>query len=229
MFYNPDDYDILPYKNYYSRTGELSYTGFFIPSYEMWFGPLSNPGFDHRGVVDTKRAKAWYEDKWNKIKDPHVLLKQKAEYCFSPEDALALEGSNVFNAEKLTEQQINIQQLKAVEPPKKIKLVWEYNKDLAGIDRNSTPKAEFSEQGKIQITELPMTDSNGIPFNNLYVVGIDAIDQGKDTSTGQTDLSKFCIVVLRRQVGLKPPKIVALYLERPNDVREAYDNALKLC
>jgi len=60
MFYNPEDYDILPYKNYYSRTGELSYTGFFIPSYEMWFGPLSNPGFDHRGVVDTKRAKKWY-------------------------------------------------------------------------------------------------------------------------------------------------------------------------
>jgi hypothetical protein len=30
-------------------------------------------------------------------------------------------------------------------------------------------------------------------------------------------------------VGLKPPKIVAIYLERPSDVREAYDNALKLC
>ena len=34
---------------------------------------------------------------------------------------------------------------------------------------------------------------------------------------------------MRRQVGLKSPKIVALYLERPNDIREAYDTALKLC
>ena len=229
MFNNPQEYDILPYKNYYSRTGELAYTGFFIPSYEMWFGPLSNPGFDSRGVVDKERAKKYYQDKWDKITDPHVLLKQKAEYCFSPEDAFALEGSNVFNTEKLTEQQINIQQLKTVPEPKRIKLSWDYSKELGGIDRNSMPKAEFTAQGKILITELPMTDDKGIPFNNLYIIGIDAIDQGKDTSTGQTDLSKFCIIVLRRQVGLKPPKIVALYLERPNDVREAYDNALKLC
>lgn len=229
MFYNPEDYDILPYKNYYSRTGELAYTGFFIPSYEMWFGPLSNPGFDHRGVVDTKRAKKWYQDNWDKIKDPHVLLKKKAEYCFTPEDALALEGSGVFNTEKLTEQQINIQQLKTVEPPRKIKLTWDYNKEIGGVDRNSMPKAQFTNEGKIQITELPMTDDNGIPFQNLYLVGIDAIDQDKSTSTGQTDVSKFCIVVLRRMVGLKPPKIVAIYLERPSDVREAYDNALKLC
>ena len=229
MFYNPEQFDILPYKNYYSRTGELAYTGFFVPSYEMWFGPISNPGFDSRGVVDKERAKQYYLEKWSKITDPHVLLKQRAEYCFCPEDAFALEGSNVFNTEKLTEQQINIQQLRAVEPPKRIKLTWDYSKELAGIDRNSMPKAEFTDQGKIQITELPMTDDRGVPFNNLYVIGIDAIDQGKDTSTGQTDLSKFCIVVLRRQVGLKPPKIVALYLERPNDVREAYDTAIKLC
>ena len=229
MFYNPEDYDFLPYKNYYSRTGDLAYTGFFIPSYEMWFGPINNPGFDNRGVVDTKRAKAAYEESWNKIKDPHILLKKKAEYCFTPEDALALEGSGVFNTEKLTEQQINIQQLKTVPEPRKIKLTWDYNKELGGVDRNSIPKASFEESGKILITELPMTDDHGIPFNNLYIIGIDAVDQGKDTSTGQTDLSKFCIVVLRRQVGLKAPKIVALYLERPNDVREAYDNALKLC
>lgn len=229
MFYNPEEYFMLPYKHNYTRNGEFVLTGYFIPSYTMWFGSPGNPGFDSRGVVDEERAKAYYENTWSKIKDPKKLLQDKAEYCFTPEDAFILEGDNVFNTEKLTEQQVNIEQLKAVEPPKRIRLSWDYNKDIGGIDRNSMPKAEFTDQGKILITELPMTDDKGIPFNNLYCIGIDAVDQGKDTSTGQDDVSKFCIVVMRRQVGLKAPKIVALYLERPNDVREAFDTALKLC
>lgn len=229
MFYNPEEYFMLPYKHNYTRNREVVLTGYFIPSYSMWFGSPGNPGFDKRGVVDEQRARAYYESTWKKIKDPKKLLQDKAEYCFTPEDAFILEGDNIFNTEKLTEQQVNIQQLKLVEQPKKIKLTWDYNKELGGVDRNSMPKAEFTDSGKIQITELPMTDDHGIPFNNLYAIGCDAVDQSKDTSTGQTDLSKFCIVVMRRQVGLKSPKIVALYLERPNDIREAYDTALKLC
>lgn len=229
MLYNPEDYTILPYKHSYTRTHETVYTGYYIPSHTIWFGDEHHLGFDSRGVTYEEEAMAYYKDRWAKMQDPKLRIKDMAEYCTCLEDAFTLEGGDVFNTEKLTEQQINIQELKQVEPPRRIKLVWDYNKDIAGVDRNTIPKAEFVENGKIQITELPMTDEHGIPFNNLYVVGIDAIDQSKDTSTGQTDLSKFCIVVLRRQVGLKPPKIVALYLERPNDIREAYDNALKLC
>jgi len=43
-----------------------------------------------------------------------------------------------------------------------------------------------------------MTDNDGIPYKNLYVIGVDGIDTSADTTTGQTDLSKFCIVVYRR-------------------------------
>ena len=48
----------------------MQYTGFFIPSYEMWFGDANNPGFDKRGVVDKERAKQHYLKKWSKISDP---------------------------------------------------------------------------------------------------------------------------------------------------------------
>lgn len=229
MFYNPEDYTILPYKHNYTRTGETVYTGYFIPSHTIWFGDDKHPGFDNRGVTYEKEALAYYKDRWAAMKDSKLRIKDMAEYCTCPEEAFVLEGGNVFNTEKLAEQQVNIEQLKLVEKPKKIKLVWDYNKDIAAIDRNSMPKAEFTDKGKILITELPMTDEHGMPFNNLYVIGLDPIDQGKDTSTGQTDVSKYCIVVLRRQVGLKPPKIVALYLDRPDDIREAFDNTLKLC
>lgn len=229
MLYNPEDYTVLPYKHNYTRTGEVVFTGYYIPAQTIWFGDKDHLGFDSRGVTHEKEALEYYKKRWDSMSDPKLRIKDMAEYCTCLEDAFTLEGGDVFNTEKLVEQQVNIQQLKIVEPPRKIKLAWDYNKEIGGIDRNSMPKATFAEDGKIQITELPMTDDHGIPFNNLYTIGCDAVDQSKDTSTGQTDLSKFCIVVMRRQVGLKSPKIVALYLERPNDIREAYDTALKLC
>jgi hypothetical protein len=97
IFYDPEAFNILPYKNTYQANGQVAYTGFFIPSYEMWFGTKDYCGFDSRGVVDTERAKKYYLDKWSKTNDPKALIKNKAEYCFTPEDAFALEGSNRFD------------------------------------------------------------------------------------------------------------------------------------
>ena len=171
-FFNPEDYSVLPYKNTYNRTGEVVYTGYFIPSFSVWFGTKDQPGFDSRGVTYEDKAKEFFLKRWEKIKDPNILLQRKAEYCFTPEDAFILEGCNVFNTEKLAEQQVNIQQLKTVPEPRKIKLTWDYNKDIGMVDRDSIPKASFESDGKIQITELPMTDNQGIPFNNLYIVAI---------------------------------------------------------
>ena len=73
-----------------------------------------------------------------------------------------------------------------------------------------------------------MTDATGQPINNLYVIGVDGIDSGKDTSTGQKDVSKYAIIVFRRRLGLKSPKIVAIYKDRPDNPEEAHDTALKL-
>ena len=58
MFYHPEAYKILPYKNSYTQDGSIQYTGFFIPSYTMWFGDdEGNKGFDERGVVYEEMAK----------------------------------------------------------------------------------------------------------------------------------------------------------------------------
>lgn len=171
IFSNPTEYSILPYKHNYTRTGETTFTGYFIPAYTMWFGTPENPGFDSRGVVDEERAKKYYQDRWADIKDPSLLLKEKAEYCFTPEDAFVLEGSNVFNSEALAEQQMNIQQLKVVDPPKNARLYWPYNKEIQRSDPDQMPQIEYTPTGKIKIVEEPMRDETGHPFNNLYVIG----------------------------------------------------------
>ena len=221
IFYNPEAYTVLPYKNRYGRSGDIQYTGFFIPAYSLWFGK-----YDHRGVVDEEAAKAFYNDMFEKTKEPKDLIRKKAEYCFTPEDAFILEGSNNFDQERLVDQKAAIEIHKTVPLPQRMKLHWQLTDGVPDVDKRPVP--EVGSGGQIWMSELPMTDDNGIPFRNLYVIGIDGIDADQSTSTGQTDVSKFCIVVFRRQVGLQPPKPVAIYKERPPHIKDAWETALKL-
>lgn len=229
MFYNPESYGVLPFKNRNTESQEPEFTGYFIPSYTMWYGDGKTKGFDSRGVVDEERAKKYFtEEVFGVINDPHLLLLKKAEFCFTPEDAFVLEGSNRFDKDLLVEQLQAITLHKTVEKPKCAKLHWGH-KDDGTTDRESKPEIEFVSDSPLKIVELPIKDPNEIPYNNLYIAGIDSIDSDKTTSTGQTDVSQFCMVVMRKQFGLQPPKVVAIYKERPNHIQIAFDNAIKLC
>lgn len=73
-----------------------------------------------------------------------------------------------------------------------------------------------------------MADESGIPYKNLYVAGIDSVDQGKDDSATDNDVSDFCIVIKKRIRGMDDPKYVAMYKDRPRDIRQAYETAHKL-
>ena len=66
-------------------------------------------------------------------------------------------------------------------------------------------------------------------MNDLYVAGIDGIDIGANQTSEKTkDASDFCITILRRAHGLKEPQIVAMYKDRPGNIREAYKIAMCL-
>lgn len=225
MFYSPKAFQILPYKNRYGLNGEDQFTGFFIPSYEMWFGPDDNPGYDHRGVVDSARAKAHYEQTWATFDDPIALQKDKAEYCFHPEDAFLLEGCNNFDQEKLAEQKAAIEIHKTVPKPKRMSLRWQFDNNEINYDKR--PQVQIGE-GPVLFTEMPICDESGQPLKNLYCIGVDGIDQGTSESSGQTDVSKFAIIVYKRQFGLSDPKIVAVYKERPRHIKDAWEMTLKL-
>lgn len=170
MFYNPRGYTMLPFYNTSMANGEPQMTGYFIPSYSMWFGGEDGEvGFDERGVVDEERAKKYYLDQWAQIDDPQSLLIKKSEYCFTPEDAFIMEGENRFDREKLADQLAAIEIHKIVEKPKKAKLIWPMDGD--NCDRTQRPMVQFDNSGKIEIAELPLCDSAGVPFKNLYCVG----------------------------------------------------------
>lgn len=235
MYFNPVDYDILPYKHNYTDSGDTVLTGFFIPAYTM-----VNDYVDNRGVTNELLAKEYYEkERLKKASNSKNLMEYKSEYCFTAEEALLGEGDSRFDKEIITEQIANIEIHKNVPAPIQGDLIWQKDKD-GNIDKSRPPFWRSDPRGKIFIVEQPMFNNNDQvtlpgtklkekqPYVNLYVAGIDSIDRGLQDSSGQKDVSDFCIVIKRRRIGLKDPKYVAIYKDRPKDIRTAYDTALKL-
>lgn len=244
IFNNPLSYNVLPYKNVDTRDGRIQYTGFFIPAQKFSLLPEY---LDSRGVTDDVRFKEHYE-KQRKLMSGQDLLIYAAEHCFNPEEALLRQGDNIFDAELISEQLVNIRVHKSVERPKRMTLLWgrqskiedegeELEQEVMNRDKilnnqesldRTKVRAVESKSSKLLVLEPPRTDDEGNVFKNLYVIGIDAIDMGTSDSASDLDVSDFCIVVKRRMHGMDPPKYVAIYKDRPNDIRKAYEIAMKL-
>ena len=222
MFNDPEAFNVLPYKNNYSEDGTVQYTGFFLPAYSMM---LKTGYTDNRGVTLIQKAKDYYETE-RKKKSGQVLLEYCAEYCFTPNEALLKQGDGIFDpiliADRLT--QLRIQKIGI--KPQRVDLLW----DCPNADTNPRNKVKLvpNPQGKVFIYETPVRDAEGNPYKNLYVAGIDAIDQGTADSSTNNDVSDFCIVIKKRILGTSNANYVAIYKDRPRDIVTAYENAMKL-
>ena len=225
-YYDPAFYDILKYRHNCTDTKEYVETAYFIPAYSL----VNKEGYiDSRGYTDPELGKQFYEEqRAKKAGDPKGLLIYSAEYCFTAEEALALEGENEFNTALLAEQIAAIKLYKQSPVIETGSLEYKFNGEHR--DENITGMIwKESPNGKIHILEHPIKKEGGSLYNNLYVAGIDSIDLGgEDTSNTTKDPSEFCIVIKKRSFGMSEPKYVAYYKDRPNDIREAYRIALKL-
>lgn len=237
---NPDVYDALAYLNRFTPSGEEQVTGYFIPAYAI----LNKEGYlDNRGWTDPVKAKEFYEsERAKKLNDPKALVLYCAEYCFTAEEALALEGDNKFNKVNIVDQLTRIRVLKEGPKIETGSLDFTYKNSNHSRENITGVKWIPSEHGKVKIVEHPiwavdnLTDEEGNPIprpnepiRDLYVAGVDGIDIGKaQTSEYTKDPSDFCIVIKKRVFGNQPPQYVAIYKDRPNDVREAYKIAIRL-
>lgn len=220
IFSDPKANNVLPYKNFYSSDGTVQYTGFFIPAYTFMLGSEYT---DHRGVTNIEKAKKYYEEQRD-AKSGKSLLEYCSEYCFTPAEALLRQGDNIFDAIAISDRITQIRIHKMGVKPRRVALLWDKSE---GDETLNKVKVYDKVDSNILIYEEPMLDDKD-PYKNLYVAGIDSIDQGTEDSATQKDVSDFCIVIKRRAYGLKEPKYVAVYKERPRDIRFAYDNAMKL-
>ena len=218
-FTNPKAFKVLPFKNYDTYDGNPELTAFFLPAHKF---ALVSKYLDSRGVTNYIEFKKYYEA-YRQSLSGQKYLDECAEHCFVPEEALAKTGANVFDSEIISQQMINIKIHGNGEKIVPMALEWDKNSS-----KYSKVNAYESQSSKLLVVEPPQKDPEGNVWKNLYVAGIDSIDMGTDNSAEDNDVSDFCIVIKRRVFGDQEPKYVAVYKDRPRDIRVAYMIALKL-
>ncbi len=223
MMEDPKSFNILPVKHNYTADRKETVTGLFIPAYRIVYEYI-----DNRGYCNEEKSIAWYEkERIAKSGNPKNLLDYKAEFCFTIEEALIQKEGNVFPVEELANQLAALDIYKTIKKPETGFLVWEINQQS---ERTGKVVWRKDPKGNIIIKEPPVVGESGNSYRDLYVGGIDSIDIGQNDSATLDDskLSDFCIVIKKRILGLETPSYVAMYKDRPRDIREAYENAAKL-
>lgn len=223
-YYHPEVYEALPYRHNYTSDGTYVLTGYFIPAYTM----VNNAEcIDSRGWTDPEKGRAYYDkERASKSGDPNALLTYCAEYCYTAEEALAMEGQNNFNTILLSEQLAAIKLHKLTPEqyiPKVGNLVFNFRDGKHTQNAISGVRFVPDSKGKVVIIEHPLDGQSKTGFRNLYVAGIDGIDIGQEeTSVNTKDASKYCLIVYKRAFGLSEPMPVCIYMDRPNKIEEAY-------
>lgn len=237
MYYEPQLFGVLPYRHNFTKNGEYAITSFFLPAFRT-IKELSL--LDNRGWLDDEDGKAYFNKTRDlKAQDPEEFTTFCAEYCFDGEEAFSLEGNNKFNKILIAEQLANIRIHKDSPKPEKGTLEYIFKNGQHSKENITGLRWIKNSTGDVQILEHPIwtqvsydDEGNELKYekmSGLYVAGIDSIDLGMDDTSALTkDPSNFCIVIKRRQFGLKNPTYVAMYKARPNDVRDAYKTAIKL-
>lgn len=237
MYYEPQLFGVLPYRHNFTKNGEYAITSFFLPAFRT-IKELSL--LDSRGWLDDEDGKAYFNKTRDlKAQDPEEFTTFCAEYCFDGEEAFSLEGNNKFNKILIAEQLASIRIHKDSPKPERGTLEYIFKNSQHSRENITGLRWIKNNNGDVQIIEHPIwtqvsydEEGNELKYekmNGLYVAGIDSIDLGmEDTSALTKDPSNFCIVIKRRQFGLKDPTYVAMYKARPNDVRDAYKTAIKL-
>lgn len=250
IYYNPRAFKILPFRHKWTQDGTTIESGFFLP----YFLQSLNPEYmDSRGVCNqTEYKKVLQEERNNLLAVPEDYLKKCAERCWNAEEAFTLEGQNKFNKMKIADQLAKICLHKIGPRPQVGTIDYTYKSNKHSLE-NINGFRWLLNSGKVQILEHPVwsdlykeqiekqkreAEEQGIDFevpvytemNDLYVAGIDGIDIGAAQTSKETrDPSDFCIVIKRRAFGLNEPQYVAMYKDRPQNIREAYKIAMCMC
>ena len=250
IYYNPKAFKILPFRHKWTQDGTTIESGFFLP----YFLQSLNPKYmDSRGVCNqTEYKKLLQEERNNLLAVPEEYLKKCAERCWNAEEAFTLEGQNKFNKMKIADQLAKIRLHKIGPRPQVGTIDYTYKSNKHSLE-NIDGFRWLLNSGKVQILEHPVwsdlykeqiekqkreAEEQGIDFeapvytemNDLYVAGIDGIDIGAAQTSKETrDPSDFCIVIKRRAFGLNEPQYVAMYKDRPQNIREAYKIAMCMC
>jgi hypothetical protein len=242
IFCNPRAHDILPTFDWPEGDKLIEIkgnmvargTGAFIPTHIKRSGT-----WEITGCSDIALATEQVHEERSAAKhDTESYMGLLTEFPMTIREVFTKRGTNIFNQEKIASQRIVIDHTSGIPKPERGFLNWKLaeNGKIMGVEWDPTP------HGDIEILEHPhwlsefATEGEKEPMRNLYVGGIDSIDQGTMDSAYATDSrkgSELAMLVKKRVVDggyhrATSNLYVAKYAKRSADVRSDWDNALKL-
>jgi len=215
VFTNPKGYNLIEVNEWGKETS------LFIPSFLKYGGT-----WEQKGTPNVQLAMELIIMKRKSLESDHVAYeKELQEFPITLEEVFTVKGTNIFNQDKIGEQIAKVKMAN--------KKPWEVGKLEYILDKDGNVKGvKFvkTNKGDIVIIEHPEVGDNGKILNNLYVSGLDSIDQGKMDSL--IDGSKLAMAVKKRisknMFESTSNLYVAFYCKRSDQVRWDYENALKL-
>jgi hypothetical protein len=221
VFVNPEAYNLLQFKDFAPKSC------FFLPA--NYF--LGGQGWEETGVNNNDSAKAYLDAERVRTKDDmEIHNKIVQEFPFTIEEVFRKNGTNNFNQRHIAEQWARLHYEWKERRPEKGFLTW--IKSPGGSIKGV--KWEKNPEGNIEILEHPYKGASGREvFQDLYVGGVDSIDQGIADSTSIKNRSSLACLIKKRIVDGKffsqtSNLYVAKYIGRSIDVRWDYEETLKL-
>jgi len=224
MFYNPDVYDMIAFKDDWENKGKISY---FVPAYRGL-----NQFKDKNGNTQVAHAKDYLEkfrDKLKKGKNARSALDAELQNRpLVPSEVFLTRTGNLFPVadllNRLSELEASnrernhdyIGELYMDAGSKKVK--WKPNANLKPI-YDFPVKASDDIAGCVIIHEMPYEDKDGdIPYG-MYIAGTDPYDHDESTTS-----SLGSTIVLNRLTN----RVVAEYTGRPDTANQYYENVRRL-
>ena len=224
MFYNPDVYDMIAFKDDWENKGKISY---FVPAYKGL-----NQFKDKNGNTQVAYAKDYldkFREKLKKGKNARSALDAELQNRpLVPSEVFLTRTGNLFPVADLLNRLAELEasqrernhdyigELYIEASTKKVK--WKPNTKLKPI-YDFPVKASDDIAGCVIIHEMPYEDKDGdIPYG-MYIAGTDPYDHDESTTS-----SLGSTIVLNRLTN----RVVAEYTGRPETANQYYENVRKL-
>jgi|TARA_R110002012_G_scaffold192422_1_gene360051 hypothetical protein len=231
LFYNPDSYDCLAFKNVWDDGAMGTECGYFVPIFENLEGFIDDDG---NSFVD--KAIDFEEGNRNKKKgtnDPKAYDQYIAEHPMCPAEATLQVSSNLFDISSLQEQynKVKANKLHAIGTAGKLyygkenRIKFEPDGDARPILRFPHRK-EDNLEGAIVLYEGPYRNQEGQTPHNLYLVCHDPY--GQNQSADSSSLGAAYVIKRINNISKPDDLIVASYVGRPHTQDEYNKNLFML-
>lgn len=218
MFYNPMEFELMPFLNIWDENADNTYCGFFHPMYMNYEG-----FYDDQGNSDKEGAIAYEKDKRQKLikvsTSTGVIQSRVQEYPLCPAEAFLTVSTNDFPIVELR-QQLNkvVREGLHIKKGQPCYLIRDDNGKVTAkpdLSNELEPLWEYKPKtknlkGSLVIYEYPISQ----PPKGLYKIGFDPYRQASSSATTPS-LASIYVYKGNHKFSYSRDTIVAQYVGRP--------------